>query len=138
MAERIDKCPICGGELQGTKDQYLSDVVLNEDGDLVDYSESKVRDGDVRIYCENDHTFEEMMEALEPPTFQPERSVLVAADSWKKLRRVDVYRLFESHDDSQWEAIFQCLKGHRPDLVGEAREAMADLEADMHSTWMAE
>jgi hypothetical protein len=66
--------------------------------------------------------------------FNPERSVLVAADSWEKLRKSDVYRLFDSHDADQWTPIYRSLKQNRPDLVDEAREVMADLKADMHST----
>ena len=66
--------------------------------------------------------------------FNADRSVLIAADSWEKLRRCDVYRLFNSHDDRHWTPIFKVLKAKRPDLIGEAREVMADLEADLHST----
>lgn len=60
------------------------------------------------------------------------RSVLVTAESWKQLRRGDVYRLFDSHDDCLWSAILKELKTQRPDLVDEAREVMADLEADLY------
>lgn len=60
-------------------------------------------------------------------------AVQVAADSWKQLRKCDVYRVFNSYDDKYWSGIFKVLKEERPDLIEEAREVMADLEADMHS-----
>ena len=66
-------------------------------------------------------------------TFNAEQAVSIAADSWPDLRRCDVYRLFDSHDPEHWTAIYRCLKQQRPDLAFEAREAMADLEADMSS-----
>lgn len=65
--------------------------------------------------------------------FDPERSVLFVADSWALLRRCDVYRLFNSHDPDHWTPIYRALKRHRPDLVDEAREVMADLESDLHT-----
>jgi len=65
-------------------------------------------------------------------------AVKVAADSWEMLRKSGVYRIFSTYDDKYWSGIFKVLKEKRPDLVGEAREVMADLEADMHSSWRAE
>ena len=69
-----------------------------------------------------------------PDDFDAERSVLVCANSWSSLRQMDVHRLFGSYDHENWAAINKCLKRHRPELAHEASEAMADLEADMHSS----
>lgn len=65
--------------------------------------------------------------------FDPEKAVLICADSWDKLRKGDVYRLFDSHEESQWRGIYRCLIKHRPEFAFEAREVMADLEADASS-----
>lgn len=60
---RIDKCPICAGELQATLEKYATAVVLSDDLDVLDYDEED-SEPDLRIYCENDHTWEEIAEAL--------------------------------------------------------------------------
>ena len=58
----ITRCPICGGELQATLEDYASRVVLSPSGTLVDYEDAGC--GDVRIYCENDHSETEIRAAL--------------------------------------------------------------------------
>jgi hypothetical protein len=70
MSNIIDKCPICGSELQATRELYLSDAKVNTDtGRIVTYEVYKPLnedppDADVcRIYCAEDHTYDEMMEA---------------------------------------------------------------------------
>lgn len=65
--------------------------------------------------------------------FDAEQSVLVCADSWAALRKIDVFRLFDSHDPEHWSAVYKCLKRHRPELAFEACECMTDLEADLSS-----
>jgi hypothetical protein len=59
----IDKCPICGGELQATMESYQDCVVINDEGDLLDYQERNIGT-ETRIYCVEDHTYEEIMERL--------------------------------------------------------------------------
>jgi len=58
----ITRCPICGGALQATLEDYASHVVLSPSGTLVDYEDAGC--GDVRIYCENDHTETEIRAAM--------------------------------------------------------------------------
>lgn len=56
--------------------------------------------------------------------FNPDLAVLLVADSWEQLRKSDVYRLFEAHEDSQANAIYGRLRKERPDLKEEALEVM--------------
>lgn len=66
----IDKCPICGEEIQATREVWLSNVTLKltddgyleieSDGDLTGESSND----EMSVYCENDHTREDMMDAL--------------------------------------------------------------------------
>lgn len=61
--------------------------------------------------------------------FDPGRAVLVAADSWEKLRLSDVFRLFNSHSEEQWSGIMRVLKQKRPELVAEAVECLSEIRA---------
>jgi len=63
-------------------------------------------------------------------SFNAARAVLIAADSWDSLRRSDVYRVFDTYDSEHWSAIFEVLKSERTDLVSEALEVLAELEAE--------
>jgi len=72
----IDKCPICGSEIQATVNLYLSDVVIDEHGVMVssviehnsfnDGVRTQDWDGE-RIYCREDHSEYEMLEAWHAP-----------------------------------------------------------------------
>ena len=59
---RYTECPICGAELQATRMVYLSEVVLNQEFEIEESEESLV-EPDVSIYCDNDHSEGEMIEA---------------------------------------------------------------------------
>jgi len=59
----LDSCPLCGGDIQSTREAYYKHLRLSPDGqDVVDDGRSSDVDGDSRIYCENDHTQVEMIE----------------------------------------------------------------------------
>ncbi|HEY0075551.1 MAG TPA: hypothetical protein VGB77_15745 [Abditibacteriaceae bacterium] len=60
----IQKCPICGGALQGTKTIYLQNVRISETGEYI-LGERGALGQVVSIYCENDHTETEIKEALQ-------------------------------------------------------------------------
>jgi hypothetical protein len=54
------ECPICGGRLLATVEEYRNDVVVSDDfSQLVDGGDDDGV-GDWRVYCENDHTEEDM------------------------------------------------------------------------------
>ena len=58
----LDSCPNCGGDIQSTRESYYKHLRLSPDGqDVVDDGRSSDVDGDSTVYCENDHTQEEMM-----------------------------------------------------------------------------
>lgn len=65
------------------------------------------------------------------PAFNADRSVLVAADSWEKLRRCDVFRLFDSHCPETWGAINDCLSQRRPDLIDSADKCLEELRSEL-------
>ena len=61
----LDSCPICGGDIQSTRESYYKHLRLSPDGqDVVDDGRSSDVDGDSTVYCENDHTQEEMIDQL--------------------------------------------------------------------------
>jgi len=55
------RCPICGGELQATLEDFANHVVLAQSGELVDYQDAGC--GAVCVYCENGHTEDEIHSA---------------------------------------------------------------------------
>ncbi len=57
----IDKCPICGGKLQATMEQFTVGVVLDDSGDVVAFGQDAGVGESTRVYCENDHTHAEMI-----------------------------------------------------------------------------
>jgi len=61
----IGACPICGGDIQSTRESYYKHLRLSPDGqDVVDDGRSSDVDGDSTVYCENDHTQEEMIDQV--------------------------------------------------------------------------
>ena len=59
----IESCPLCGGGIQSTRESYFKHLRLSPDGrDVVDEGRLSDVDGGSRIYCDNDHTQEEMIE----------------------------------------------------------------------------
>lgn len=55
--------------------------------------------------------------------FNPDTALKLVADSWDKLRRCDVYRLFDGNVDEYWPGVYQAIREKRPDLLGEAQSA---------------
>lgn len=62
-ADERAECPICGGRIQATREEYLDKLVLSADCQDVMSDGSWTGAGDTRIYCENDCTQAEMIEA---------------------------------------------------------------------------
>jgi hypothetical protein len=64
----IYECPICSGNLQATVVRFTCDVRLTPTGflDRVGEIQEQLSDdaADATIYCENDHTIEEIREQL--------------------------------------------------------------------------
>ncbi len=63
MSKDITKCPICGTKLLSTRMSYATDIVLDSDGSLK-YRGKHESKGDTIIYCENDHSYKQIMEAM--------------------------------------------------------------------------
>lgn len=85
----ITECPICGGELQGTIEQWTKGIVLDDEGNVLDFGEDSAVGSESRYYCENDHTMAEIQEALLSGSQVPETS---ASDLISKLvAAVDQY-----------------------------------------------
>ena len=61
----IDKCPICGSEIQGTVSVDMEDVHLSEDGRWVVHDGSIFKATTKRVYCVNNHDQFEMFDYIE-------------------------------------------------------------------------
>ena len=61
----ITSCPICGSKIQSTEMIYRSNVTLSGDGKTCVTSGEEVLESDVRIYCSEDHTQEDMIDFLD-------------------------------------------------------------------------
>jgi|TARA_Y100000310_G_scaffold340457_1_gene436319 hypothetical protein len=58
-------CPICGGEIQSSEKQYWRALVLSDDcKDIEDQGTACDYWGDGKVYCENDHTQQDMIDHL--------------------------------------------------------------------------
>ena len=53
-------CPICGGGLQSTTEIWRSGVRVHSDGYVLHDGEH-YGEGDPRVYCENDHSLDEIV-----------------------------------------------------------------------------
>lgn len=64
----ITKCPICGGQLQATATTWYENttIELDERNNIIDYELGDYYDSDhdANLYCENDHRYDEIQEAL--------------------------------------------------------------------------
>ena len=60
--------------------------------------------------------------------WKPENHVKIAADSIQKLRGQDVHRLLDSAPPEGMEAMAQYILKHRPELVGDIRDAKIDIQ----------
>ena len=62
--------------------------------------------------------------------FEPDNALLLVADSWELLRKVDVFRLFDTYQDHT-EPLLSRLTEKRPDLKHAAQDAIvAVIEAN--------
>jgi len=62
MTEKLYACPICGGRIQSTEENYRDNLVLSADAkDVVDNG-SSVGSGERAVYCENDHSQQAMID----------------------------------------------------------------------------
>lgn len=56
--------------------------------------------------------------------FNPDNALLIVADDWPSLRRVDIARLLDSYDVEHWPALFDRIRERRPELqAGTEHEA---------------
>lgn len=60
----IEECPICGGGIEATKKVHLSGVALDGNGEVTDEGRDQWCDPELTVYCSNDHSHREMIEAL--------------------------------------------------------------------------
>ena len=58
----INELPIYGGRIQSTKEVWMDRLVLSDDMKSVAFDGVHAGEDEPRIYCENDHTHEEMRE----------------------------------------------------------------------------
>lgn len=58
--------------------------------------------------------------------FDPDNALMIVADSWQLLRRVDVERLLESYPEN-WEVLAATVESKRPDLAAAVHSAIFDL-----------
>lgn len=57
-------CPICGGTIQSTRAEWMTDLVLSADGtEVVDAGEWSDT-GETSVYCDNDHSQQDMVDHL--------------------------------------------------------------------------
>lgn len=78
----MNTCPTCGGRIEATVPVYLQNVVLDDEGAIVDYelafTDDQAHGGPFdwesdagRLYCENDHPIEwTMVDTDKLPTLQ--------------------------------------------------------------------
>lgn len=57
----IYRCPICDGQLQATCESYLINTTLDKEGGVIDIGDDCGCYGDTIVYCENDHTHEQIL-----------------------------------------------------------------------------
>ena len=60
-SESTTECPICGGRIQATRDEYFDRLILSDDCESVVSDGVWVGSDLTRIYCENDHEQAEMI-----------------------------------------------------------------------------
>lgn len=65
MSNTIDECPICGGNIQTSRTEYTKHAVLDADGGLIDDGVDAGVGSETTVYCQNDHSQAEMMDAVE-------------------------------------------------------------------------
>lgn len=117
--ENVERCPVvvfpdelhsheCGGSLQSTTEEYRDRLVLDSTGDVI-HDGKGVDSGDSRIYCENDHTHEQIRAALRP--------VRRGAEIWSRLDTVEI----------------QLMEGEREraGMIRDGRESRAAMEASL-------
>jgi hypothetical protein len=63
--------------------------------------------------------------------WDPAKHILIAADSIKKLRETDVYRLFEEAEPENWNKLKDYIAQKRPELEQEAIESIQDLREEL-------
>ena len=68
QASERAECPICGGRIQATRDEYFDKLVLSADCKDVMSDGVWVGSDLTRIYCENDCTQAEMIEVARVTT----------------------------------------------------------------------
>ena len=62
----IYTCPICSGQLQAVREEYLVDPILNEKGSVVNAGDSwpSIQGGvygDAKVCCENGHSHKQIL-----------------------------------------------------------------------------
>lgn len=58
----IDKCPVCGGVLQATLTDFVTNCVIDSKGTLLRHDDDS---DDTAIYCENGHELYEIVAAIQ-------------------------------------------------------------------------
>lgn len=64
----LQTCLLCQGEFQATQLIYTNHAVIREDGSIADAG-IDAGFGDVLVYCENDHTHDQILRALQKGDF---------------------------------------------------------------------
>lgn len=107
----MNKCKECGSEIQATVKVYLSNVVLDDEGNITSYEISHhladTPDGlvfdDARVYCREDHEVEWTGVKAEPvwrsPLPDPPEHL---ADAWRRYQAGDQLPGWELSKLDEW------------------------------------
>lgn len=86
----ITNCPICNGTIQATREDDLTDVVLDDEGSVID--DGHITSGTIRIYCENDHDEQEILEAIQNAPTRRRKRKDVPMRVWRICQRIKTAR----------------------------------------------
>lgn len=101
---KLTKCPICGGRIQATREIYLDNCEYSTEEGLIGGSDCGV-DGETRIYCENDHPLEEMLQTHESRWQEvlSDEAVYNKAYEWMVETARAEGKLVYTEDEKLWE-----------------------------------
>jgi hypothetical protein len=105
----MDKCKVCGSEIQATVKVYLSNVVLDDEGNITSYDVARhladTPDGfvfdDARVYCREDHEVEWTGVQVEPRSPLPDPPPELA-DAWRRYQKGEHVAGFELSKLDEW------------------------------------
>ena len=133
---KLTECPLCKGKIQATRETYLDNCEYSEEEGLIGGSDCGL-DGETRIYCENDHTLDQMLATRVAETWPTEECMNtmlpIVANSWAELRGCDVYRLLNSLNYERLNSLLRAAEmivKQRPDLESQVLDARIELEQE--------